>query len=112
MMMAVVFAAFLICWIPWWIMYMIMPYQPAARAWIIGKKEDGVWTPYNFLTWMGKTAADPRLLTLCPFISAYSNSCINPITMGKDIREGIVLLFHKLTWIISKKFLSDTVRMS
>eukprot|EP00092_Neocalanus_flemingeri_P074568 GFUD01092231.1.p1 GENE.GFUD01092231.1~~GFUD01092231.1.p1 ORF type:complete len:341 (+),score=70.23 GFUD01092231.1:197-1219(+) len=80
MMMAIVFAIFLIFWIPWWIMFMVFPFHPEAATWFEGK--GGLLTPYNILTWM-----------------TYSNSCVEPfvyVTMDKDIRYGMLLMFQKL----------------
>ena len=101
-MMATVFTIFLLCWLPFWIMFIIFPFHPSAADWFEGTGE--VWTPYNILTWLGKFS---DVCLQQPFyVPAYANSCVEPfvyITMDKDIREGIVLIFMKVVQIFSNK---------
>ena len=106
-MMSVVSAIFFICWLPWWIMFMVFPFQPAAADWFEG--HDSLVTPYNILTWLGTTSDTSSITLYQQHISAYSNSCVNPclyVVMDKDVREGICLLFRKLTKSSLKKRVS------
>ena len=52
-MMAVSFTIFLICWFPWWTMFMVFPFHLEAAKWFEGNH--GTLTPYNFITWLGET---------------------------------------------------------
>ena len=51
-MMAVTFTLFLLCWLPWWTMFMVFPFHHEAAMWFEGNH--GTLTPYNLITWLGK----------------------------------------------------------
>jgi hypothetical protein len=83
-------------------MFIIFPFHNFAADWFEGSGE--VWTPYNILTWLSKFS--DFCLQQPFYVLAYTNSCVEPfvyITIDKDIREGIVLMFMKVTQLFSYK---------
>ena len=50
-MFLAVMLVFLGCWLPWWIMFIIFPFQPFVAFDFEG--DGGPWTPNNLITWLG-----------------------------------------------------------